>query len=62
MTGITSEQYEAVIKKYPILEPLYALLRDFRRIMFSQVVEDLNPWISNVASLKIEEIDTYETD
>lgn len=59
VAGITSEQYEAVIKKYPILGQLYALLRDFHRIMFSQKVEDLDSWISNAASLKIEEIDTY---
>lgn len=59
VAGITSEQYEAVIKKYPILGQLYSLLRDFHRIMFSQKVEDLDSWISDAASLKIEEIDTY---
>ena len=48
-----------IIKKYPILGQLFSLLRDFHRIMFSQKVEDLDSWISNAASLKIEEIDTY---
>ena len=59
VAGITSKQYEAVIKKYPSLGQLYALLRDFHRIMFSQKVEDLDSWISNATALKIEEIDTY---
>ena len=33
--GITEEQYEAAVKKYPILGQLYDLLREFHRIMFS---------------------------
>lgn len=59
VAGIISEQYEVVIKKYPILGQLYALLRDFHRIMFSQKVDELDSWISNATSLKIEEINTY---
>jgi len=33
--GLTSEQYEAALKKYPVLGKLYASLKDFHRIVFS---------------------------
>lgn len=59
VVGINLEQYEAVIKKYPILGQLYALLKDFHRIIFSQKVDDIDSWISVATSLKIDEIDTY---
>lgn len=34
--GLAQEQYEAVIKKYPVLGQLYNLLKEFNRIVFSQ--------------------------
>ena len=34
--GITEEQYEAAIQKYPVLGQLYTLLKEFYRIVFSR--------------------------
>ena len=57
--GITAEQYEAAIQKYPILGQLYTLLKEFYRIVFSKKSEDLDSWIEKAIQLKIEELDRY---
>ncbi|WP_320920028.1 transposase [Enterocloster bolteae] len=57
--GITEEQYEAAVKKYPILGQLYDLLREFHRIMFSGKYDELDLWIETAQSLNVDEIDTY---
>lgn len=57
--GLTQEQYEAVIKKYPVLGQLYSLLKEFHRIVFSQKSNALDAWIKTAAELKIDELDTY---
>lgn len=57
--GLTQEQYEAVIKKYPVLGQLYNLLKEFHRIVFSQKSNALDAWIKTAAELKIVELDTY---
>lgn len=36
INGLTQEQYEATIEKYPILGKIYSKLREFHRIVFSQ--------------------------
>lgn len=59
VNGLTQEQYEAAIKKYPILGQLYSLLREYHRIIFSQKSNELDAWITQAMSLNIEEIDTY---
>ena len=56
---ITKEQYEATVKKYPILGQLYDLLREFHRIIFSGKYDELDLWIETAQSLYIDEIDTY---
>lgn len=57
--GITSEQYDAVIKKYPILGQLYSLLKEFHRIVFSQKSDELDDCIETAAKLNIDELDSY---
>lgn len=57
--GLTQEQYEAAIKKYPILGELYSLLKEYHRIIFSQKSEELDAWMKKASSLEISEIDTY---
>ena len=59
MNGLTQEQYEAALKKYPILGDLYSLLREYHRIIFSQKEDELDGWIVQASSLKIDELDTY---
>ncbi len=56
--GIKEEQYEAAVKKYPILGQLYDLLREFHRIMFSGKYDELDLWIETAQSLNVDEIDT----
>lgn len=57
--GLTQEQYEATIKKYPILGQLYDLLKEFHRIVFSHKGDELDTWMETAAILKIDEMDTY---
>jgi len=57
--GLTREQYEAAIKKYPLLGQLYGLLKEFHRIVFSQKGVELDAWIETASSLTIDELDTY---
>lgn len=42
VNGLNQEQYDATIKKYPILGQLYILLREFHRIMFSGKSDELD--------------------
>lgn len=57
--GITSEQYDAVIKKYPTLGQLYSLLKDFHRIVFSRKSDELDSWIETATKLNVDELDSY---
>ena len=57
--GITAEQYEAAIQKYPVLGQLYTLLKEFYRIVFSRKSEELDSWMETAAELKIDELDRY---
>lgn len=59
VNGLTSEQYEAASKKYPILGKIYSLLRDFHRIVFSQQSSELDSWIMKAEPLQIDEVNTY---
>ena len=59
VNGLTSEQYEAAIKKYPILGKIYSLLRDFHRIVFSHQSSELDSWITKAEQLQIDEVNTY---
>jgi hypothetical protein len=36
VNGLTREQYEVAIEKYPIMGEIYSKLREFYRIVFSQ--------------------------
>lgn len=57
--GLTHKQYEAAVKKYPILGQIYSLLREYHKIIFSQKSNELDSWITQAISLKVDEIDTY---
>lgn len=57
--GLTQEQYEAAILKYPVLGQLYSLLKDFHRIVFSQKSEELEQWLSTAEAFDIDELNTY---
>lgn len=57
--GITQEQYEAIIKKYPILGRAYQMLRSFHELMFSKSLDKLEPWMVETEKLQIDEINSY---
>lgn len=57
--GLTQEQYESAIKKYPILADLYALLKEFHRIVFSLKGDELDSWIITASAFHIDELDSY---
>lgn len=57
--GLTQEQYESALKKYPVLADLYAVLKEFHRMVFSQKGDELDTWIETAGNLQIEEIDSY---
>jgi uncharacterized membrane protein len=43
--GITNEQYEAIIKKYPALGQIYELLQSFHELVFSKKFDLLDSWM-----------------
>jgi len=57
--GLTSEQYEAALKKYPLLGQLYTLLREFHRIVFSKKSSELDQWLETAGTLQVDELDSY---
>ncbi|XER08400.1 ISL3 family transposase ISCsa1 [Sporomusa rhizae] len=57
--GITNEQYEAIIKKYPVLGQIYELLRKFHELVFSKKVDLLDSWMLQAEKLDISEISSY---
>lgn len=57
--GLTQEQYQAALRKYPILSDVYALLREFHRIVFSHNGDELDSWISTASTFNIDELDSY---
>ncbi len=59
--GLTLEQYDAAVKKYPMLGQLYSLLKEFHRIVFSQKSDELDEWLIKSIKLDIDEINTYVT-
>lgn len=57
--GMTQEQYEAMITKYPVIGQLYTLLKEFHGIVFSRKENKLDSWMTTAAALQIDELDTY---
>ncbi|PWJ48110.1 transposase [Faecalicatena contorta] len=57
--GLTKEQYDAAVKKYPELGQLYTVLKEFHRIVFSGKSEELEQWMETASALKLDELDSY---
>lgn len=51
-----------LLKKYPIPGDLYSLLRKQHKIIFSRKEDELDRWIVQSSSLKIDELDIYVND
>lgn len=59
IAGLSQEQYDAVIKRYPVLGSLYESSRDFHRIVFSKKVDEFDEWFSRISTYEIPEIITF---
>lgn len=57
--GLTLEQYEEALKKYPLLGQLYTLLKEFHRIVFSGKSSELEQWLESANTLQVDELDSY---
>lgn len=55
----SQEQYEEIVKKYPILGQLYAALKEFHEIMFSKKPERLGKWLEKMEKMDIPEISSF---
>jgi DNA-binding NarL/FixJ family response regulator len=56
---ITKGQYEALLKQYPELAGLYALIKEFHEILFSKKADSLDEWIKKASSFAIPELQTF---
>ncbi len=57
--GITQKQYEAVLKKYPILGKAYQMLQQFHTLIFSKKADELDLWIDETEKIEIAEINSF---
>lgn len=57
--GITQEQYEAVIKKYPDLINAYQMLHQFQTLVLSKKPDELESWIYEAEKLNITEVNSF---
>ncbi len=57
--GITEEQFNAIINKFPLVGKIYEIVRLFKKIMFSKKPEKLIFWIQSVEALEINELNTF---
>lgn len=56
---ITKEQYQAVIKQYPILSHLYTMVQELHRIIFSKKPEEIEGWITKAQLLNNPDLNSY---
>ncbi|PXV91550.1 transposase [Lachnotalea glycerini] len=57
--GLTQDQYQAALKKYPIFGKLYTLLKEYHKMVFSQKSSELDSWIEVASTLQVDELDSY---
>ena len=56
---ITVKQYQEVLKKYPLLSELYALIKEFCNVIFSKNTAKLDEWIDVAQKYDIPELQTF---
>lgn len=59
VTTISSKQYEQVLKTYPQLSELYALVKDFLMLIFSKNTDKLEQWMKSAQKFGIPELQTF---
>ena len=56
---ISKEQYNQVLKSYPLIAELYDVIRDFYRIINSKREDRLEEWLKKLERFNIAELQTY---
>jgi len=56
---ITEQQLEQVLKTYPLIGELYALIKEFYEIVFSKKSDKLDGWLAKLDKYDIPELQTY---
>ena len=59
LKGITEEQLNSFISKYPFAKQVYEAVATFKEIMFSKKTEELSTWIEKTKALNIEEFNKF---
>lgn len=59
INGLSQEQYEAVIKKYPTLGAVYESIREFHRLLYSRKTNEFDKWLTQIAVYEIPELSTF---
>lgn len=57
--GISQEQFDQVIARYPVIGKVYDVGKSFKEILFAKKPEDLESWIEECQLLGIEELDRF---
>ena len=56
---ISQEQYEQVLKSYPVIADLYVTIKEFYEIIYSKHEEKLDAWLVKLEKFNIPELQTY---
>ena len=59
MKTISQEQYEQVLKSYPMIADLYVTIKEFYEIIYSKHEEKLDAWLVKLEKFNIPELQTY---
>ena len=56
---ISKEQYEQVLKTYPILADLYSAINEFNEIIYAKHDEKIDGWLNKIEKFNIPELQTF---
>lgn len=56
---IEADQFEQVLKTYPVLAPLYGSIRRFYEIIYSKQDGMIDGWLKELGQVEIPELETY---
>ena len=56
---ISQEQYEQVLKSYPMIADIYVIIKEFYEIIYSRNNENLEAWLVKLENFNIPELQTY---
>jgi transposase len=57
--GISLNQLDAVVGKFPILSKIYKLVKSFKEILFKKDPDELNNWIEKAKLLNLSDINSF---